>query len=114
MYNLEEVPISGRRRFNIISPQLEAWIAAGTLNEIKEAYQGKFLPEWDPRVRQVKKVLYRLLPYVQGVGLEDVDWEVNVIDSPEQNAFVIPGYVDEDSIIGGAVCRGVEELRIHG
>ncbi|KAH7115133.1 mitochondrial metalloendopeptidase OMA1 [Dendryphion nanum] len=91
VYNLEEVPVSGRRRFNFISPQLEAYIAEGTLQEIKQEYRGAFLSEDDPRVRQVKKVLDRLLPYVQGVGLENVDWEVNVIDSPDQNAFVIPG-----------------------
>jgi predicted Zn-dependent protease len=61
------------------------------MNDIKQQYNGRFLPEHDPRVQQVKKVLDRLLPYVKGSGLEDVQWEVNVIDSPEQNAFVIPG-----------------------
>jgi hypothetical protein len=40
-------------------------------------------------------VLARLLPYAQatGPGLEAMDWEVHVIDSPEQNAFVAPGCV---------------------
>lgn len=28
---------------------------------------------------------------MQGAGLENVQWEINVIDSPEQNAFVVPG-----------------------
>ncbi|KAF2648076.1 hypothetical protein K491DRAFT_772217 [Lophiostoma macrostomum CBS 122681] len=91
VYNLEEVPISKRRRFNIISPQLEARIAQESMDEIKEQYKDKLLPDSDPRVRAVKKVLERLLPHVQKNGLEDVEWEVNVIDSPEQNAFVIPG-----------------------
>ncbi|KAF2191508.1 hypothetical protein K469DRAFT_720546 [Zopfia rhizophila CBS 207.26] len=90
VYNLEEVPVSGRYRFNIISPELEASIARYSMDEIKEEYKGRFLPEWDPRVRQVHKVLDRLLPYV-GKELIDVQWEVHVIDSPEQNAFVIPG-----------------------
>ena len=61
------------------------------MDEIKEQYKGRFLPEYDPRVVKVKKVLERLLPHVQSKGLDDVQWEVNVIDSPEQNAFVIPG-----------------------
>lgn len=61
------------------------------MEEIKEQYQGRFLSDWDPRVRKVRRVLERLLPYVQGAGLEDVDWEVHVLDSKEQNAFVIPG-----------------------
>jgi predicted Zn-dependent protease len=40
----------------------------------------------------VKAVLERLLPFVQQAGgLEHVDWEVHVIESPEMNAFVIPG-----------------------
>ncbi|KAF2277995.1 uncharacterized protein EI97DRAFT_493199 [Westerdykella ornata] len=92
LWNLEEVPISGRRRFNIISPGFEAYIAQKTMKEIMQEYRGRFLPEWDPRVQQVRRVLYRLLPYVRDAGgLQDVDWEVHVIDSPEMNAFVIPG-----------------------
>lgn len=61
------------------------------MDEIKREYRGKFLPDWDPRVVKVKKVLDRLLPFATSEGLEGVDWEVHVIDSPEQNAFVIPG-----------------------
>lgn len=83
--------ISGRRRFNIISPSIEASIGASTVDQIKQEFHGQFLPEYDPRFQQVKRVLERLLPYVQGAGLENVQWEINVIDSPEQNAFVVPG-----------------------
>lgn len=61
------------------------------MDEIKSEYNGRFLPEWDPRVRQIKKVLERMLPYAEQAGLHDVNWEVHVIDSPQQNAFVIPG-----------------------
>jgi hypothetical protein len=91
VYNLEEVPVSGRRRFNIISPALEETLGASTVEQVKEEYRGRFLPEHDARVRQVKKVLERLLPYAEGEGLKGMDWEVHVIDSPEQNAFVAPG-----------------------
>ncbi|KAF2634094.1 hypothetical protein P280DRAFT_335547 [Massarina eburnea CBS 473.64] len=91
LYNLEEVPVSGRRRFNCVSPNLEAWLGKRAVNGVKEEYKGKFLPASDPRVRQVKNVLQRLLPYVKSEGLSDVEWEVNVIDSPEMNAFVAPG-----------------------
>lgn len=90
--NLEEVPVSGRRRFNIISPSLEVWLAESALKETMETYRGLLLPDYDSRVRRVKTVLQRLLPYARGVGLEGVDWEVHVIDDPEeQNAFVLPG-----------------------
>ncbi|KAF1994180.1 hypothetical protein P154DRAFT_476443 [Amniculicola lignicola CBS 123094] len=91
VYNLEEVPISGRRRFNIISPWLEEYIGEMTMNEIKEEYKGNFLPDDDPRVQQVRKVLQRLIPYATKAGLPGMDWEIHVIDSPEENAFVIPG-----------------------
>lgn len=91
IYNLEEVPVSGRRRFNIISPSLEEMIGKASVDQVKEEYRGRILPEYDPRVRKVKKVLERLLPFAEGEGLKGMDWEVHVIDSPEQNAFVAPG-----------------------
>lgn len=72
-----------------------------TVEEIKEEYKGKFLPDWDPRVRKVKDVLQRLLPYAQHEGLENLDWEVHVINSPEQNAFVAPGCVGRYDKWGG-------------
>jgi hypothetical protein len=91
VFNIEEVPVSGRRRFNIISPGLEEMLGKATVDQVKEQYQGQFLSDADPRVRQVKRVLERLLPYAEGEGLKNMDWEVHVIDSPEQNAFVAPG-----------------------
>jgi hypothetical protein len=91
VFNLEQVPVSGRRRFNIISPGLEEMMGKTTVDQVKEEYRGRFLPDGDPRVRQVKRVLERLLPYAEGEGLKGMDWEVHVIDSPEQNAFVAPG-----------------------
>ena len=91
VYNLEEVPVSGRRRFNIISPGMEESMGRATVDQVKEEYKGHFLSDHDPRVSQVKQVLERLLPYAEGEGLKGMDWEVHVIDSPEQNAFVVPG-----------------------
>ncbi|KAE8856937.1 hypothetical protein PTNB29_08004 [Pyrenophora teres f. teres] len=91
LYNLEEVPVSGRRRFNIIPPSLEAKLSESTVAQIKEEYKGRILPENDYRVQQVRRVLERLLPFAEGEGVRNVNWEVNVIDSPEQNAFVTSG-----------------------
>jgi predicted Zn-dependent protease len=61
------------------------------MEEIKQQYQGQFLPPYDPRVRRVRRVLDRLIPYAESAGLTDVQWEVHVIQGAEQNAFVIPG-----------------------
>lgn len=38
----------------------------------------------------VQRVLDRLLPH-SGLGTEDDQWEVHVIQDPQKNAFVIPG-----------------------
>jgi hypothetical protein len=91
VYNLETVPVSGRRRFNLVTPGLEERLGRSTVDDIKQQYAGQILDVMDPRVRQVKKVLERLLPFAEGEGLTGLDWEIHVIDSPEQNAFVVPG-----------------------
>lgn len=89
--NLETVPVSGRRRFNIIPASVEESIGKASVEQVKEEYRGRILPDHDPRVQQVRKVLERLLPFAEGEGLRNLEWEVHVIDSPEQNAFVAPG-----------------------
>lgn len=91
LYNLEEVPVSGRRRFNIVPPALEEAIGESAVAKVRQEFQGRILPDSDLRVRYVQKVLGRLLPYAEGERLKKFTWEVAVIDSPEQNAFVTPG-----------------------
>ncbi|KEF59892.1 uncharacterized protein A1O9_04740 [Exophiala aquamarina CBS 119918] len=88
--NLEEVPITHRRRFNIISPATEKSLGAEGYSQILQQYQGKILPADHPVTRMVAKVVERLLPATG--GLANDEWRVHVIDSPEeQNAFVMPG-----------------------
>lgn len=91
--NLEEVPVSGRRRFNFIPATIEQALGESTVEEVKQQYEGRFLDDSDPRSRMVKRVLERLLPvaFEQGAGMSEMAWEVHVIDSPEMNAFVVPG-----------------------
>lgn len=91
VYNLEEVPVSGRRRFNMIPAQLEEAMGRSSVDQVRHQYAGRILPDHDVRVRKVNKVLRRLLPYAEAEGLHGLDWQVTVIDSPEQNAFVAPG-----------------------
>lgn len=87
--NLERVPISGRLRFNCISPALEQQIAGGQEQQIMQEFQRNILPAYHPDARMVDRVMMRLIP---ASGLEDLNWEVKVIDDPEQkNAFVLPG-----------------------
>jgi hypothetical protein len=92
VYNLEEVPITGRKRFNCLSPATEKQVLgdAGYQDLLRE-YQGRILPENHPYTRMVTKVVKRLLPAVGNLGTE-TEWAVHVIDEPnEKNAFVVPG-----------------------
>lgn len=87
--NLEQVPITGRRRFNVLSPETEKQMA-GDYKDILRQFQGKVLPEGHPYTQLVAKVVERLLPSTGGLAGDE--WKVFVIDEPEQmNAFVVPG-----------------------
>lgn len=111
--NLEEVPVSGRRRFNFIPAKIEEALGESTVEEIKQQYAGQFLPDNDPRVRQVKRVLERLLPFAleEGKGLSEMTWEVHVIDSPEQNVRCSYDIISSSSNI---LCLGFRGARRKG
>ncbi|TVY83755.1 Mitochondrial metalloendopeptidase OMA1 [Lachnellula suecica] len=103
--NLEEVPVSGRTRFNCYSDASVEAEGDMMYQKIMREARGSILPDWDSRVRRVRRVMERLVPVC---GMEGVNWELHVIDSPgwfpsccglgfanlmgaEMNAFVIPG-----------------------
>ena len=88
MYNLEEVPVSHRRRFNIVGPAKEAEAGKMMYQQTMQQYGNQILPAYHPKSRMVQRVLNRLIPHS---GLEDEQWEVHVINDPMKNAFVIPG-----------------------
>ena len=88
-YNIEKVPVSGRRRFNWVSPANEEEMGKQQYAQVLREFQGQILPRWHPYTMMVQRVLDRLIP---ASGLEGQDWEIHVIDDKEQmNAFVIPG-----------------------
>lgn len=80
--NLQTVPVSGRRRFNCFS---DATVEAASEAQVKrivyevERAGGRFLDDWDPRMRLVKRVMKRLIPVS---GMEKANWEITVIDDP--------------------------------
>ena len=87
--NLERVPISGRLRFNCISSASEEAKSQQQLPAVLQEFKGKVLPPGHPDSKLVNKVVARLIP---AAGLDGKNWEVRVINDPEQkNAFVIPG-----------------------
>ena len=87
--NLEQVSITGRWRFNCISPARETAIAQSEYQRIMQEYGQYVLPPSHPDSKLVNKVLGRL---ITAAGLQEQAWEVKVINDPEQlNAFVLPG-----------------------
>lgn len=78
--NLEEVPVSGRKRFNCFSEEtVEAEGETYYKMIIDDAvHNGTLVPEWDPRSKMVQRVMKKLIP---ASGLEDARWEVNVLES---------------------------------
>ncbi|TPX43683.1 hypothetical protein SeMB42_g04642 [Synchytrium endobioticum] len=87
--HLEEVPISGRRRFINVSPQLEEKLARSEYAELMNEYRDRTLPSWHPVSKMAQKVAHKL---IQVTGLKKtLNWEVNVVDAPLVNALVLPG-----------------------
>ncbi|KAL2125979.1 hypothetical protein VTI74DRAFT_2033 [Chaetomium olivicolor] len=90
--NLETVPVSGRTRFNVYSP--ESVKKAGEMEYKRllwelETKGVRILPDWDPRTIRVKRVMARLIPFS---GMQGEEWQVFVVDDPRTaNAFVLPG-----------------------
>ncbi|KAH0366608.1 hypothetical protein KCU65_g5217, partial [Aureobasidium melanogenum] len=90
IYNLEVVPVSGRRRFNIVSASTEQQSGQELYQQVVQEYQGRILPPSHPQHKLVQRVLNRLIPH-SGLPAETNNWEVHVIRDEQKNAFVIPG-----------------------
>jgi metalloendopeptidase OMA1, mitochondrial len=111
VYNSEQVPVSGRRRFNVIPPDWEREMGLSAYASLMKQEEGNILPSYDASVIRVKRVLSRLVAGLENLERADEkmtgeheemvvqggeggsldDWEVNVIQSKEINAFVLPG-----------------------
>lgn len=95
LYFQETMPVTGRRRFNVVSPELEKKLVEGQFEDLLQSLGNRILPPDHPYTQQVQRVMRRLVPVS---GLEKEKWEVCVIDDPdEKNAFVLPRYVIENS-----------------
>lgn len=90
VYNLETVPVSGRRRFNVISAEFEKQQGDQMYQDLLQEYRGQLLPPHDSRVQMVQRVLDRLIPH-SGMSGEMNRWELHVINDDTKNAFVVPG-----------------------
>ncbi|EGC48068.1 T-complex protein 1 subunit theta [Histoplasma capsulatum var. duboisii H88] len=89
--------MTGRRRFNCISNDMELQFGKQTYMMTLQEYRGQFLPESHHLVRYVDDVFRKLIlsgqPQLgeEDAMLKNLKWKVHVINSPEMNAFVLPG-----------------------
>jgi hypothetical protein len=81
--HIEEVPVSGRRRFIFFSEATVEEDGSALYRQImsKGEQEGAILPSWDPRSRKVARVMNRL---IEGGDLQHVNWEVHVLESPRK------------------------------
>ncbi|KAF4553402.1 Mitochondrial metalloendopeptidase OMA1-like protein [Elsinoe fawcettii] len=90
VYNLEQVPISGRRRFNFISDEFVRKTSESAYQQTLAEFRGQILPEHHPLHQMTERVLQRLIPH-SGLPAESNRWTVHVINDNMKNAFVLPG-----------------------
>lgn len=89
LYNREQVPVSGRIRFNYVSDHWEKQLASRSFQTELDYHSDKILPPSSKEHDAVQRVLDCLVP---NSGIVDTQWEVHVIDDPSmRNAFVLPG-----------------------
>jgi len=93
--NLEEVPVSGRKRFNCYSDATVEAEGNRMYRMIMQENQDQILPSWDGRSEMVARVMDRLIP---ASGLTNVEWEVHVIDSPGKHPRFIAGRFRENKV----------------
>eukprot|EP00842_Homolaphlyctis_polyrhiza_P000043 jgi/Hompol1/1039/HPOL_004097-RA len=86
--HLETVPISGRRRFNDVSPEQERLMGEMAYQQMLGEYRDRILPSGHPATRFVQAVASRLIKHCD---MPEMGWQVHVVNSPERNAFVLPG-----------------------
>lgn len=93
--NLEPAPVTGRKRFMIVSRELEKYLGDQGYEEMMQQVKPFLLPDYHPEVRMVKDVMRRLIKVCDETNAlgPDIDWKVHVIDDPNSppNALVLPG-----------------------
>ncbi|KAI9228850.1 MAG: peptidase family M48-domain-containing protein [Piptocephalis tieghemiana] len=86
--HLDTVPITGRRRFIDVSPDMEKQVAQAAYQSVMQEWQHRILPAHHPVSQSVRRVAERI---IQVSGMKGLEWEVFVVHSDQANAFVIPG-----------------------
>ncbi|EDO19553.1 hypothetical protein Kpol_1018p86 [Vanderwaltozyma polyspora DSM 70294] len=97
--NLEEAPVTGRKRCIWIPRSLELKIGDYSYKSIMRESGRYILPESHPLTKKVENVFSRILeaaykdPSVDKTLLDGINWQIHVVNDPKgpPNAFVLPG-----------------------
>jgi predicted Zn-dependent protease len=95
MMNQETVPLTGRKQLRTMEPQQEMQLGLQSYQQILG--DSKVLSPNEPVVQAVRKIGERLARTADQMLIEETgkpsgfDWDVNVIDSDQANAFALPG-----------------------
>src|SRR5262249_12059693 len=81
------VPVTGRRELNMVSPQQELQLGLTSFDQLKQQTPVSRDPAANALVQRVGK----RVAAVASKDLPDAQWEFVVFDSPEANAFCLPG-----------------------
>ena len=89
-FHLEETPVTNRVRFMPISHKQMQELAEREHRNLLEAWAPHILPAHHPDHLRVFVVAKRLVMANQSKEMENLSWQVNVVDKEEMNAFVLP------------------------
>ena len=81
-----KTPVTHRSQVMLISPKAEIEMGATESEKIKK--NSKLLPSSDPRVQRIWRIGERIAAVADR---PDYQWEFNVIESKQVNAFCLPG-----------------------
>lgn len=96
VYHIEEAPVTGRNRFMMMNRQKLLKMIEQEMDAILPSLMMGMppFPVSDPSYEQVVPIVKKLIPVVtavEGVDLQDVQWTVIVLDSPDTaNAVCLP------------------------
>jgi len=75
----------------LMSPDQELRLGEAAYTQLIQKFGTKILPEYHPVTQMVRKVAMKIIEESGFPELQQLNWEVFVVNSPEANAFVIPG-----------------------
>lgn len=89
--HIQETPITKRRRFVAFTPEQFRKISDFEFEMHYELFKKQLLPTSHPVYNRVVRVANQLLHGNKDIDeIHNMSWSVSVIDSPIQNAFVLP------------------------